>query len=117
MRKRNRKANFATHTSSHSDTAREIPSSYHCIIKPARLATNRNADTDRHRNIQEVRLQMKTDCVCPKPAEHSKVPRELTQLQNLGLYLSFDYKEYVFWGATSCSLVYNVSEEPASNFL
>jgi len=43
---RNRKVNFAKHTSSHWDTANEISSSNHRIIKTARVATRRNDNTD-----------------------------------------------------------------------
>jgi hypothetical protein len=40
------------------------------------------------------------------------VPRELHN-SNIKVPLTFDYKEYVFWEVTPCSLVYNVSGEPS----
>jgi len=86
MRIRNRKANFATHTSSNCDTAHKISSSYHCVIKNARVAISRNANTDSsaaisrrsgYKWIQTVQVQSLRNT--------AKVPRELTQLQDFGL--------------------------------
>jgi len=86
MRIRNRKVNFAKYTSSHCDTTHEISSSYHRIIKTARVATRTNDNTDSsaaisrrsgYKGIKTVQVQSLQNT--------ANVTRELTQLQNLGL--------------------------------
>jgi hypothetical protein len=60
---------------------------------------------------------MNTNCAGPQPAEYSKSATRINTVAKFRSLSALTIKNTSFWEATPCSLVYNVSEEPASIFL